>query len=222
MVAVVHVTTNGRPQSMTVRWEIPKPLFSWKRNPGVRSHYEENESTKWCWQDFVDSCPDLDNTPIFTGRAESPARLFKGHEISDISKPLSPVQFALQSSQAEAVSSYSQPFSLHIPWEFQVPPFSCDKSRDLSHQAAPCSHFHTKHSGAATPRGRELKRPFDCFFYLCMRGKTTSLALGDLQIETFSWSEVQMSEMMQESSNLALLPLAHLTVPTISQTFVHN
>lgn len=55
-----------------------------------------------------------------------------------------------------------------------------------------------------------------------MQGKATSLALGDLQIETFSLSEVQMSEMMQESSNLELLSLVHLTVPTISQTFVHN
>lgn len=35
---------------------------------------------------FVDSCPDLDNTRIYTGRAESPAGLFKGREISDRDK----------------------------------------------------------------------------------------------------------------------------------------
>lgn len=71
----------------------------------------------------------------------------------------------------------------------------------INQPPALCSHSHTKHSRAATLRGRELKRPFDCFFYLCMQEKATSLALGDLQIETFSLSEVQMSEMMQESSN---------------------
>lgn len=54
------------------------------------------------------------------------------------------------------------------------------------------------------------------------QGKATSLALGALEIKTVSLSQVQMSKMMQESPNLALLPLAHLTVPTKSQTLVHN
>lgn len=35
---------------------------------------------------FVDSCPDQDNIPMYTGRAENPVRLFKGHEISDRDK----------------------------------------------------------------------------------------------------------------------------------------
>lgn len=86
MLAVVHVMKNGGPQSMTVRCDIPKPMFSCKRNPVVRSHYKEKEPQNGADKIFVNSCPDLDNTPIYTGRAESPVRLFKGHEISDGNK----------------------------------------------------------------------------------------------------------------------------------------
>lgn len=86
IMAMAHVLMNGRAQSMTVRCEIlnhcslEKETLEW--GPIMKKMNPQNGAGKI----FVDSCPDQDNTPMYTGRAENPVRLFKGHEISDRDK----------------------------------------------------------------------------------------------------------------------------------------
>lgn len=55
---------------------------------------------------FVDSCPDLDNMPTYTGWAQSGFLKDMKYQ-TEINMPLSHMQFSLLPSQAEAVSNYS-------------------------------------------------------------------------------------------------------------------
>ena len=139
---------------------------------------------------FTDSCPDPDNFYRCTYRqSRKPTQAgflqFMKYQI-EVNKPTSHAQFSLLPSAAKAVSGYSYPFSLHIPWGFQVPPFPWHKPWDLGRQPAPCSPPHTSDAGAAPLGGGELRRPFHCLFFPCLQGNTTSLALGDLQTDIFS------------------------------------